>query len=147
MVNGWWRWYQSWMSELNLIIDHVSLSVENLERARDFYSKALSPIGLELVAEVSAKQSGTVAMLGFGIGRKGSFWVAESGRQTPSAHICFRAPSRAAVRAFHEAALEAGAEDNGEPGTRPQYHPAYYAAFVRSPEGHNIEAVCFEDES
>jgi len=147
MVNGWRRWYQRWMTELNLTIDHITLSVENLRRARDFYSKALSPIGLELVAEVSAKQSGAVAMLGFGIGRKGSFWVAESGRQTPSAHVCFRASSRAAVRAFHKAALEAGAEDNGGPGTRPEYHPAYYAAFVLSPEGHNIEAVCFEDES
>ena len=135
------------MTELNLTIDHITLSVESLERAKDFYSKALAPIGLEIVGEVSAEQSGTVAFVGFGIGRKGSFWVAQSGRQTPTIHICFRAPTRAAVRAFHKAALEAGAEDNGEPGTRPEYHPAYYAAFVLSPEGHNIEAVCFKDDS
>jgi catechol 2,3-dioxygenase-like lactoylglutathione lyase family enzyme len=134
------------MSELNLTIDHVTLSVENVDRAKDFYSQALAPLGLELVARVSAEQSGTVAFVGFGIGRKGSFWVAQTGRQTPMAHVCFRAATRAAVRAFHKAALSAGAENNGDPGTRPQYHPAYYAAFVLSPEGHNIEAVCFEDE-
>ncbi|MBW2686921.1 MAG: VOC family protein [Deltaproteobacteria bacterium] len=134
------------MIELNLTIDHVSLSVENLERAKAFYSKALSPLGLALVAEVSAEQTGSVAMLGFGVGRKSSFWVAERGRQTPNAHICFRAQSRAAVRAFHDAALRGGAQDHGGPGTRPKYHSAYYAAFVLSPEGHNIEAVCFEDE-
>jgi len=101
---------------------------------------------LALVAEVSAEQTGSVAMLGFGVGRKSSFWVAERGRQTPNAHICFRAQSRAAVRAFHDAALRGGAQDHGGPGTRPKYHSAYYAAFVLSPEGHNIEAVCFEDE-
>jgi catechol 2,3-dioxygenase-like lactoylglutathione lyase family enzyme len=134
------------MIELNLTIDHVSLSVENLERAKAFYSKALTPLGLALVAELSAEQTGSVAMLGFGVGRKSSFWVAERGRQTPNAHICFRAQSRAAVRAFHDAALRGGAQDHGEPGTRPKYHSAYYAAFVLSPEGHNIEAVCFEDE-
>ena len=134
------------MSELNLTIDHVTLSVENLDRAKSFYSGALTPLGLEIVGEVSAEESGTVAFVGFGIGRKGSFWVAQNGRQTPPTHICFRASTRAAVRAFHGAALDAGAEDNGDPGVRPEYHPAYYAAFVLSPEGHNIEAVCFEDE-
>ena len=134
------------MTELNLMIDHVSLSVEDLERAKNFYSKALAPLGLEVVGEVTAEQSGSVAFVGFGIGRKGSLWVAHNGRQTPTTHICFRAPTRAAVRAFHAAALGAGAKDNGGPGVRPEYHDAYYAAFVLSPEGHNIEAVCFEDE-
>ena len=40
-----------------------------------------------------------------------------------------------------------GAKDNGGPGVRHEYHDAYYAAFVLSPEGHNIEAVCFQDEA
>jgi hypothetical protein len=103
--------------------------------------------GVEVVGEVTAKQSGSVGFVGFGIGRKGSLWVAHKGRQTPATHICFRAPTRAAVRDFHAAALDAGAKDNGGPGVRPEYHDAYYAAFVLSPEGHNIEAVCFEGES
>ncbi|MBZ0243393.1 MAG: hypothetical protein K8F24_09285, partial [Bacteroidales bacterium] len=71
---------------------------------------------------------------------------AEKGRQTPATHICFRAPSRDAVRSFYEAALAEGGHDNGAPGIRPEYHPEYYAAFVLDPEGHNIEAVCFNDE-
>jgi catechol 2,3-dioxygenase-like lactoylglutathione lyase family enzyme len=102
---------------------------------------------MQIVGEVTAEQSGSVGFVGFGIGRKGSFWVAHNGRQTPTAHICFRAPNRAAVRDFHAAALGAGAKDNGGPGVRHEYHDAYYAAFVLSPEGHNIEAVCFQDES
>lgn len=135
------------MNELSLIIDHVTLSVEDLGRAKNFYSRALAPLGMQIVGEVTAEQSGSVGFVGFGIGRKGSFWVAHNGRQNPTAHICFRAPTRAAVRDFHAAALGAGAKDNGGPGVRHEYHDAYYAAFVLSPEGHNIEAVCFQDES
>ena len=135
------------MTELNLTIDHLTLSVEDLEPAKRFYTAALAPLGLELVGEVTAAQSGSVDFAGFGIGRKGSLWLAQRGRQTPASHICFRATSRAAVRAFHAAALEAGGKDNGGPGVRHEYHPAYYAAFVLDPEGHNVEAVCFEPDA
>jgi hypothetical protein len=58
------------------------------------------------------------------------------------AHLCFRAPSRAAVDAFHAAALAAGGRDHGLPGLRPHYHADYYGAFVLDPDGHRLEAVC-----
>jgi catechol 2,3-dioxygenase-like lactoylglutathione lyase family enzyme len=61
-------------------------------------------------------------------------------------HVCFRAPDRAAVRAFHSAALVAGGRDDGGPGVRAQYHPDYYAAFVTDPDGHRMEAVCHVPE-
>jgi catechol 2,3-dioxygenase-like lactoylglutathione lyase family enzyme len=61
-------------------------------------------------------------------------------------HVCFRAPNRSSVRAFHGAALTAGAHEDGGPGLRPQYHPDYYAAFVVVPDGHRIEAVCHAPE-
>ena len=37
-------------------------------------------------------------------------------------------------------AIAAGGEDKGAPGERP-YHRSYYAAFVRDPDGNNIEVV------
>lgn len=132
--------------ELKLAIDHMTLNVGDVPRAKAFYAAALAPIGLELVGEMTAEQTGAVAFAGFGRGRKGSLWLAGRGRQTPVTHICFRAASRADVRAFHAAALAAGGVDNGPPGIREIYHPAYYAAFVLDPEGHNIEAVTFEAE-
>lgn len=133
-------------TELNMMIDHVSLSVADMDRAKRFYASLLAEIGMELVGEVTAEQTGSVAHVGFGIGRKGQFWLSGDGPQTPHAHICFRAASRNAVRAFHAAGLAHGGTDNGAPGIREIYHPEYYAAFVTDPEGHNIEAVCFEPE-
>jgi len=134
-------------NELDLVLDHVTLSVADLDATKAFYGALLAPLGVNLVGEVSAEQSGTVAFSGFGVGRKGQLWIAETGRQTPETHICFRARSRADVRAFHSAGVAAGGKNNGAPGIRENYHPAYYAAFVIDPEGHNIEAVCFEPEA
>ncbi|WP_420410020.1 VOC family protein [Hoeflea sp.] len=133
-------------AELTMMLDHVSLSVADMEKAKRFYAAVLATLGMEMVGEVTAEQSGSVRYAGFGIGRKGQLWIAEDGQQTPSAHICFRASSRQAVRDFHAAGLANGGTDNGAPGVREIYHPEYYAAFVRDPEGHNIEAVTFEPE-
>ena len=57
-------------------------------------------------------------------------------------HIAFSAPDRAAVDAFHAAALAAGAEELHAPKVWPEYHEHYYGAFVRDPDGNNVEAVC-----
>ena len=132
--------------ELEMTLDHVTLSVEDLDRADDFYGKLLSSIGFEKVADFSDDDAGE-SYIGFGIGRKGSLWIVDAGLQTPGFHLCFRSKSRQDVRDFHAAGLAAGDEDNGRPAIREIYHPAYYAAFVLDPEGHNIEAVCFEAET
>ena len=132
--------------ELALTIDHVTLSVADIGRAKAFYEKALAPAGLELVAELTPDVTGGAHFVAFGKGRKGNLWIAATGQQTPRTHICFRVASRAAVRAFHDAALAAGGTDNGAPGIREIYHPEYYAAFVTDPEGHNIECVTFAPE-
>ncbi|MEQ8347413.1 MAG: VOC family protein [Sneathiellaceae bacterium] len=132
--------------ELALQLDHLTLNVGDLARARRFYAAVLAPLGLEVVGERPAEGPGDAALVGFGIGRKGNLWLAARGRQEPAGHFAFRAASRQAVRAFHAAALAHGGSDNGPPGIRHAYHPAYYAAFVIDPEGHNVEAVCFDPE-
>jgi catechol 2,3-dioxygenase-like lactoylglutathione lyase family enzyme len=62
-------------------------------------------------------------------------------------HLCFCAPDRAAVDAFHVAALSAGGHDDGAPALRSHYHADYYSAFVVDPDGHRIEAVCHAPSS
>jgi hypothetical protein len=39
-----------------------------------------------------------------------------------------------------------GAEVLHEPRLGPEYHPGYYGAFVRDPDGNNVEAVCHAPE-
>jgi len=71
------------------------------------------------------------------------FWLGplETGEGFRESHIAFTAPTREAVVAFRDAAVLAGAESLHEPRVWPEYHPGYFGAFVRDPDGNNIEAV------
>jgi len=125
------------------MLDHIGFKVSDFERSKAFYLQALAPLGIGLVMEVTPEMTGTDSRhAGFGSERKPFFWIGTGETTRGGLHVAFAAPSRAVVDAFHAAALAAGATDSGAPGLRTQYHPHYYGAFVRDPDGHNIEAVC-----
>ena len=86
--------------------------------------------------------------VGYGVPPKPDFWISalDSGEPCRESHIAFLAPNRDAVRRFFDAAVMGGAEVLHEPRLWPEYHPTYYAAFVRDPDGNNVEAVCHEPE-
>jgi catechol 2,3-dioxygenase-like lactoylglutathione lyase family enzyme len=126
------------------MLDHIGFSVSDFARSRTFYQKALAPLGIKVVMEVSVEQSGSYQGAGFGDDRKPYFWIGAgggAGRGAPM-HVAFTAPDRATVDAFYQAAMAAGGTDNGPPGVRAHYHPSYYGAFVLDPDGNNVEAVC-----
>lgn len=121
------------------MFDHVSIGVADVARTRRFYDAALSPLGYRCL---SAGEDS----LGYGAEAVG-FWLSATPAPVPAdersgLHFCFRAPSRAAVDAFHAAALKAGGRDNGAPGVRANYADDYYAAFAVDPDGYRIEAYC-----
>jgi catechol 2,3-dioxygenase-like lactoylglutathione lyase family enzyme len=118
------------------MIDHIGIQVTDLEASVAFYTKALAPLGYVLVMRFEQ-------VAGFGVAGKPDFWIGV-GTPTDKLHVAFRAKGRADVRAFYDAAMAASGTDNGAPGVRAAYHPNYYGAFVRDPDGHNIEAVCHE---
>jgi catechol 2,3-dioxygenase-like lactoylglutathione lyase family enzyme len=124
------------------MLDHVGFPVSDLARAKRFYQRALAPLGVMLVYEFTADQTGGEAFLGFGEEQKPYFWLGTSKNPRGQVHVAFLAKSRHVVDQFHKAALEAGGKDNGAPGLRPHYHANYYGAFVLDPDGNNIEAVC-----
>jgi len=125
------------------MIDHVGIPMSDIARSTEFYLKALEPLGISIVMEVSAEQTGHGAAVGFGANFKPFFWIGGAGGLgVGHVHVAFAAPSRAAVDAFYRAAITAGGKDNGKPGLRPHYHENYYGAFVLDFDGHNIEAVC-----
>jgi catechol 2,3-dioxygenase-like lactoylglutathione lyase family enzyme len=117
-----------------MIIDHIGLAVSDYDRSKEFFTRALAPLGIELVMEVEG-------WAGLGRAGKPEFWFGTHSESRASMHIAFTAQNREQVRAFYAAALAAGGKDNGPPGIREVYHPNYYGAFVIGPDGHNIEAV------
>ncbi len=121
------------------MLDHVSIGVRDLARARRFYDAALAPLGYRCLHE----DEGT---LGYGADAA-ALWLNRVERPVPAhpgsgLHLCFAAPGPEGVDGFHAAALAAGGADNGAPGRRPDYGPGYYAAFVLDPDGYRIEAHC-----
>ena len=122
------------------MLDHIGFKVSDFERSKAFYVQALAPLGIGIVMEVTPE----MRHLGFGSERKPYFWIGTGETTRGGLHVAFATTSRATVDAFHAAALAAGGTDNGPPGLRPHYHPNYYGAFVRDPDGHNIEAVCHQ---
>ena len=124
------------------MIDHLGFAVADVEKAKAFYLKALAPLGIGVIIELTAEQTGGDPHVGFGSAGKPYFWIGGGKPVEGPVHIAFTAPSRAAVDAFYRAALAAGGRDNGAPGIRAHYHPNYYGAFAFDLDGHNVEAVC-----
>jgi|tagenome__1003787_1003787.scaffolds.fasta_scaffold20789426_2 catechol 2,3-dioxygenase-like lactoylglutathione lyase family enzyme len=118
------------------MLDHISLRVQDHSRAVAFYRAALAPLGYRVLMEYPG-----AAGLGAGMP---DFWLMTTEQPINPTHVAFSA-DRATVDAFHAAALAAGGSDNGPPGLRSDYHPHYYGAFVRDPEGNNVEVVCHAD--
>ena len=124
------------MPRRRIVIDHLSLGVSDLARSRDFYRRALTPLGF---AELGRWREDATEVV-FGLEEAGDFAITTS-YAVGGSHVAFAADRREQVDAFHAAAIEAGGRDNGPPGLRPGYAEGYYGAFVLDPDGHNVEAV------
>ena len=125
------------------MLDHIFLTVADLERSIAFYEKTLAPLGIEHAIDYDGKDGpeGHPDLKGFGRNNRVFFWL-RKGRPEPQAvHVGFVARSETEVHAFYKAAMAAGAGDNGEPGARLHYDPRYYAANVLDPDGYSLEAV------
>jgi catechol 2,3-dioxygenase-like lactoylglutathione lyase family enzyme len=126
---------------LPAVLDHLGINISDYGRSRQFYERALAPLGFELLMEPIPGTGG------FGREGKPWFWITDQRQPTTAnVHVAFTAPDRATVDAFHAAALEAGGTDNGGPGIREIYHPDYYGAYVLDLDGNNVEAVCHQPE-
>jgi catechol 2,3-dioxygenase-like lactoylglutathione lyase family enzyme len=123
------------------VLDHLGIQCADLARAAAFYDTVLAPLGAGRIMDFGVA-------IGYGVGDKPDFWIGGVEADGPNRpdHFAFEAPDRAAVRAFFDAAVGVGAEVLHEPREWPEYHPAYYGAFVRDPDGNNIEAVCHRPE-
>jgi catechol 2,3-dioxygenase-like lactoylglutathione lyase family enzyme len=118
------------------MLDHVSIQCQDPAAAAAFYDAVLAPLGGRRVLDFGP-------VIGYGT-EDADFWIGpvDTGGEAREVHLAFTAPDRAAVDAFHEAAVEQGAAVLHAPAVHPDYHEHYYAAFVRDPDGNNVETVC-----
>ena len=123
------------------MLDHLSIQCADPAASARFYDAVLATIGGERVMAFGD-------VIGYGVPPKPDFWIGPraTGDGFRETHIAFAAPTREAVRSFFEAATADGAEVLHEPRLWPEYHPTYYGAFVRDPDGNNVEAVCHTPE-
>ena len=122
------------------MIDHFGINCADLDAARAFYDAVLAPLGFRRLMDYKVA-------IGYGA-EKPDFWIGvfDSGEGFRESHIAFQAADRAAVEAFFAAAVAQGAEVLHEPRLHPEYHEKYYGAFVRDPDGNNVEAVSHRGE-
>ena len=119
------------------MIDHFGINCADLNAAKAFYDAVLAPLGF-------TRQMDFGVAVGYGTAGHPDFWIGTFDGVGPNreTHIAFTADSAERVRAFHAAAVAAGAATLHEPRIWPEYHEHYYGAFVRDPDGNNVEAVC-----
>ena len=123
------------------MLDHLSIQCQDVKSSASFYDAALAPLGGARIMDFGP-------VIGYGVGGKPDFWLGplSGGGPNREVHVAFSAADRSSVRAFFEASVAAGAEVLHEPAMHPEYHAAYYGAFVRDPDGNNVEAVCHQPE-
>jgi catechol 2,3-dioxygenase-like lactoylglutathione lyase family enzyme len=125
------------MSDNAPFVHHVAISVSDFERSEEFYTAVLAELGI------------TPLFRAKGVAE---YWRPEEDRLSVSVehvrhpesvtrglHIAFAAADRAQVDAFHAAAVTIGAESRHAPRVWPEYRA--YCAFVRDPDGNNVEAL------
>jgi catechol 2,3-dioxygenase-like lactoylglutathione lyase family enzyme len=125
------------------VLDHLSIQCADVAKSAAFYDVVLATIGGTRVIDFGGE------FIGYGVSPKPDFFIGprQTGEGFRESHIAFAASNRAAVREWFDVAVQAGGEVLHEPREWPEYHPNYYGAFVRDPDGNNVEAVCHFPES
>jgi catechol 2,3-dioxygenase-like lactoylglutathione lyase family enzyme len=120
------------------MIHHVLLEVGDLERSGEFYDAMLGPLGWRRHYEEDET-------IGWGIA-KPVFFI--SSRHQPRAGfglISFSALGIAAVKAAWEAGTRSGGESVSEPGATNGRPSGPYSAFLRDPDGYEVEITVGSD--
>jgi len=131
------------------MIDHVYISVTNIEKALAFYTEALKPLGWREFGRYDAASGpdGVPDLYGIGDetyisgGAGSSVWLRQRVPGETGLYLGIMCQSNEAVEAAHAAAISAGGFDEGKPSDRTYFAPGYYAANVADADGNRLEFV------
>jgi catechol 2,3-dioxygenase-like lactoylglutathione lyase family enzyme len=96
------------------VLDHMILTVSNVERSLAFYEAALKPLNIRFFLSYKG-ESDHPDLWGFGDGKRAFFWIKQGKPDPPSIHWGFMAENNGQVDEFYRAAISAGARDNISP--------------------------------
>lgn len=125
------------------MLDHVFLSVSDIDRSIAFYEAALAPLGVAHTIDYDGKDGppGHLDLKGFGANGRAFFWLRMGVAEGRAAHVGFIANGKLQVDAAYAATMTAGATEIHPPGPQLHYDPRYYAAQVCDPDGYSLEFV------
>lgn len=124
------------------MIAYVIVGVDDVARAKEFYSTFLPALGYEL-EEGPEGLSYTLPVQPGQSPVMPDFYVKPpfDGRPATTGNgsmVAFEARNQKQVRDLHAAALMAGGSDEGQPGFRASYGPQFYVGYLRDPQGNKI---------
>ncbi|QAY70664.1 VOC family protein [Xylanimonas protaetiae] len=123
-----------------MFLNHVEIQCSDFDASARFYDAVLAALG------AARQEDKSPHAIGYGTDGP-EFWIGvhRFGEGFRESHLAFTAPSPEAVDAFLAAAKEVGAEVLHEARDWPEYQGGpmkrHYAAFVRDPDGNNVEAA------
>jgi catechol 2,3-dioxygenase-like lactoylglutathione lyase family enzyme len=132
------------------VIDHVYISVTDVDRSLPFYLEALKPLGWRAFGHYAAASGPENVPDLFGIGDDAyvsgtgigsSIWLRRRQPRETGLYLGIVCEGNEAVDAAYAAAISAGGIDEGGPADRTYFAPGYYAANVADFDGNRLEFV------
>ncbi len=135
------------------IIDHLQITVKDLDAAEKFYDQFLPWLGFDPARKVKARIEAhdfdvieySHPRLAFAVtSPRQAFRNEEVHRRKPGSlhHLAFKAESREQVDELYRQLLQIRATIVAAPRLYPEYSPDYYAVFFKDPDGIKYELVC-----
>jgi catechol 2,3-dioxygenase-like lactoylglutathione lyase family enzyme len=120
------------------MLHHVLLEVGDLERSASFYDTMLAPLGWR-------RHFDEDQTIGWGIAKPVFFISSHHDPKPGYGLLSVSGLGIVAVKAAYENGIRAGGTSVAEPGERRSYGSGSYSAFLKDPDGYEIEITVGSD--
>ena len=120
------------------MLHHVLLEVSDLDRSASFYDSMLAPLGWR-------RHFDEDKTIGWGIAKPVFFISAHHEPKPGYGLLSVSGLGIVAVKAAYENGIKAGGISVAEPGERRSYGSGSYSAFLKDPDGYEIEITVGSD--